>query len=71
MKVKLIKYGKIFATKVANTATLPVDDEITGLNTLEKGRGTYSLQAHEFAPNSPKTAGNRVIEFARCIPRID
>jgi hypothetical protein len=37
MKRRLLKYGKVFATKVAMRDTLPVDDEKTCLNRLEKG----------------------------------
>jgi len=37
MKRRLLKYGKVFATKVAIKEALPVDDEKTCLNRLEKG----------------------------------
>jgi len=36
MKSKSLKYGKVFATKVAMKDALPVDDEKTCLNRLEK-----------------------------------
>jgi hypothetical protein len=37
MKSRLLTYGKVFATKVAMKGALPVDDEKTRLNRLEKG----------------------------------
>ena len=36
MKNRLLKYGKVFATKVVMKNYIPVDDEKTCLNTLEK-----------------------------------
>jgi hypothetical protein len=39
---KLLKYGKVFATKVAIKDALPVDDEKTCLNRLEKGTDAVS-----------------------------
>jgi hypothetical protein len=37
MKSRLLKYGKVFATKVAMKDALPVDDEKTCFNRLENG----------------------------------
>ncbi len=52
MKSRLSKYGKVFATKVAIRDVLPVDDENTFLNRLEKGTNLFATDASVGAEQS-------------------
>jgi hypothetical protein len=52
MKSRLLKYGKVFATKVAMKDASPVDDKNTFLNRLEKGTNLFATAASVGAEQS-------------------
>jgi hypothetical protein len=70
MKSRLLKYGKVFATKVVMKDALPVDDEKTCLNRLEKGTDLLATGASVGAEQSLDGGQPSDYMNSRCLIRV-